>query len=386
MNFGDKFEHLLTPEWKSFFLDYAKFNELIHLAKKQLFDVTGSSSPLTFNNELHDESSGSALHATTMTTSSTRGPIESHEHTHHHMDEHLDESSDVVTYDSDGSHPHQNHPRKKLVTFGANTVDNASSSDGKKNRSATGGDSTSFSIIRTLSNLHTLVNTSSTERTGRGSLIHAKRVAICQYQVDRFQELMIIEIRKMNEFFERKDAELTKKHDALLEQIKVFRTKKDEGLLARKRQLEMLREAFIEHYRFLNLLLNYRTVNQAAIVHLCHKFDRTLHGNLLQREIVANQLNYAYFMTNSHVQELIDDCRTIVTDELYPNDPSEAKKQLRLVNQVDYGESFAGYTTGILTGIAGLLSLIVVIYYFTAYAQMKSFPYFSSMRYVSDNV
>jgi SPX domain protein involved in polyphosphate accumulation len=157
-----------------------------------------------------------------------------------------------------------------------------------------------------------------------------------------FVSLVCSELEKVNEFFERTEKRYATRQAQIHQQIEMYRTlraKKGKKGMSKK-QLVRLREVIQEHYRALNLLLNYRILNFTAFAKIMKKYEKKM-SYTEHPEVYAGSLNefkhhlqQQYFYSSPILKALIVQVEYLFTEYLYHGDRKQAMENVSILFQI----------------------------------------------------
>jgi len=198
-----------------------------------------------------------------------------------------------------------------------------------------------------------------------------------------FTHLLLSELNKVNEFYERTEKRYATRQGQIHQQIDLYRkmrAKRGKGIS--KKKVALLTKVFQEHYRSLNLLLNYRVLNYTAAVKSVKKYQKNVPDapiGILQEYIT--HLKKQYFYSSPILQALIVQVEYVFTNDIFKGDRKKAMNNLREQEKTRRDSKNEVFRMGLSFGVAIALTLYAIYYYFMeypGYRYKKTRPSYSS--------
>ncbi|KAJ3299465.1 hypothetical protein HK104_008821 [Borealophlyctis nickersoniae] len=119
-----------------------------------------------------------------------------------------------------------------------------------------------------------------------------------------------------------------------------------------KNPRERLRKALLEYYRLLELLKNFRIINQTAVVKILKKFEKATSisgGVFLERA-----KHYGIFGGDDKgkIEELLAQTEQLFTDTISDGSRQDARRQLRVPDFKSKSYEFTSWRTGLMVGLS----------------------------------
>lgn len=120
---------------------------------------------------------------------------------------------------------------------------------------------------------------------------------------------------------------------------------------------KMLRKAFVEFYRGLNLLKSYSSLNLVAFAKIMKKYDKAVKQRL--GSVYLKEVERSYFITSNKISKIMVRVEDIFTQSFSSQDRQKAMAQLRPQRQ--HSEHTTTFFFGLFSGISMLLLAVFIV-------------------------
>ncbi|KAL0482958.1 hypothetical protein AKO1_014106, partial [Acrasis kona] len=187
---------------------------------------------------------------------------------------------------------------------------------------------------------------------------------------ESFEKMLGNEMDKACSFFNYKIKELRHRQSLMDTQYQKYLSL---GEQATVRQREMLKRVMDDHYRSVRYVEHFRVLNITAVHRLVYKFDKALRlmslaGLSKKYKQIADSET---FCPPTEIQNFIIQNEKLIKS-LFKGDDTEMKRILR-VQPIVYNQKEV-FTTGLLSGISFLLTIVAIYMYCTQYITLPQQP------------
>ncbi len=135
------------------------------------------------------------------------------------------------------------------------------------------------------------------------------------------------EMKKVNQFYEKEESTFFERHQVLKSQIEEL----EHGHKHDYNALHMLKEAFKEHYRSLQLLNNFRVLNYTAYKKIIKKYNKVSGHLPVPNDFLEEQVTtHEKFYSSPVLETMIEETENLFILHLYEGDRKKGMDKLRL--------------------------------------------------------
>ncbi|KND02878.1 uncharacterized protein SPPG_01959 [Spizellomyces punctatus DAOM BR117] len=115
-----------------------------------------------------------------------------------------------------------------------------------------------------------------------------------------------------------------------------------------------LQKAFLEYYRLLELLKNFRIINQTSLTKILKKNEKAINWEItgVGSEIYLSRAKSLHLFTSNKVEDLIAETEALYTEVFAEGDRHSAMRKLRIPDLKAQSQGFTSWRTGLFVGLA----------------------------------